>query len=284
MSNIKIHVMRTGEVRVSPYLPFGGDRCSMLKASGLTTPKRNWLWLPVFSFLIEHPKGKILFDAGWSREMSPNGVYDKAAQIKSLGSRLLYMINQGRVAKGEAVDEQLAARGVRPSELDYVLLSHLDCDHANGLRQVADAKHILVSAAEMEGARRKTFQGRIRFQKRWWKGVDLRTFDWNGTEGPVGKSYDVFGDGGVVMVNIPGHSEGLCALKIKNDAGKFVLLFADGGYATRSWRDMTTSGVALDKKLQKQSLQWIREQSLSPNCIESLASHDSEVKPHVVEL
>lgn len=284
MNNIKIHVMRTGEVRVSPYLPFGGDRSSMLKASGLTTPKRNWLWLPVFSFLIEHPKGKILFDAGWSREMSPNGVYDKAAQIKSLGSRLLYMINQGRIAKGEAVDEQLAARGVRPSELDYVLLSHLDCDHANGLRQVADAKHILVSAAEMEGARRKTFQARIRFQKRWWSGVDLQTFDWNGTEDPVGKSYDVFGDGGVVMVNIPGHSEGLCALKIKNDAGKFVLLFADGGYATRSWRDMTTSGVALDKKLQKQSLQWIREQSLSPNCIESLASHDSEVKPHVVEL
>ena len=283
MSNIKIHVMRTGEVRVSPYLPFGGDRCSMLKASGLTTPKKDWLWLPVFSFLIEHPKGKILFDAGWSREMSPNGVYDKAAQIKSLGSRLLYMINQGRIAKGEAVDEQLAARGVRPSDLDYALLSHLDCDHANGLRQVADAKHILVSAAEMEGARRKTFQARIRFQKRWWSGVDLQTFDWNGTEGPVGKSYDVFGDGGVVMVNIPGHSEGLCALKIKNDAGKFVLLFADGGYATRSWRDMTTSGVALDKKLQKQSLQWIREQSLSPNCIESLASHDSDVKPHVVE-
>ena len=29
---IKIHVMRTGEVRVSPYLPFGGDDCSLLKA------------------------------------------------------------------------------------------------------------------------------------------------------------------------------------------------------------------------------------------------------------
>ena len=25
MSKIKIHVLRTGEVRVSPYLPFGGD-------------------------------------------------------------------------------------------------------------------------------------------------------------------------------------------------------------------------------------------------------------------
>jgi len=28
MDKIKIHVLRTGEVRVSPYLPFGGDDCN----------------------------------------------------------------------------------------------------------------------------------------------------------------------------------------------------------------------------------------------------------------
>lgn len=41
MDKIKIHVLRTGEVRVSPYLPFGGDNCSIIKASGLTTPKKG---------------------------------------------------------------------------------------------------------------------------------------------------------------------------------------------------------------------------------------------------
>ena len=79
MEKIKIHVLRTGEVRVSPYLPFGGDDCSIIKASGITTPKSKWIWLPVFSFLIEHPKGLVLFDTGWHREMSPDGVYDKKA-------------------------------------------------------------------------------------------------------------------------------------------------------------------------------------------------------------
>lgn len=286
MSNgsIKIHVLHTGEVRVSPYLPFGGDNCSLLKASGMFTPKSKWLWLPVFSYYIEHPKGKILFDTGWNREMSPNGEFDKKAQIRSLGSRLLYSVNQGRIAKGEAVNEQLEAMGVKPSEIDYVLLSHLDCDHANGLRQVADAKHVLVSKAEYEGAKRHDFQTRVRFQSRWWRGVDLRTFDWNGTEGPVGKSYDVLGDGSLVMVNIPGHSEGLCALKITNAEGKYVLLFADGGYATKSWKEMITSGISLDKRQQRRSLEWIREQSMSPDCVESLASHDSDVKPHVIDL
>ena len=163
-------------------------------------------------------------------------------------------------------NEHLEQMGLKPSDIDYVLLSHLDCDHANGLRQVKEAKHILVSKAEMVGTTRKNFQIWIRFQKRWWEGVDLHTFDWNGTEGPVGKSYDVLGDGSLTMVNIPGHSEGLCALKIRNTEGKYVLLFADGGYATKSWKEMITSGITLDKKLQRQSLQWIREQSMSPDC------------------
>lgn len=284
MNTIKIHILHTGDVRVSPYLPFGGDKCSILKASGMTTPKSKWIWLPVCCYYIETPKGKILFDTGWHRDMSPDGVYDKRAQIRSLGSRLLYNVNQGVLPKGDAVDEQLAAMGVHPSDLDYVLLSHLDCDHANGLKLVAEAKNILVSRAEMDGTKRCDFQTKIRFQKRWWNGTKLRTFDWNGTEGPVGKSYDVLGDGSLRMVNIPGHSAGLCALKITNADGKFVLLFADGGYATKSWKEMITSGIALDKEAQKLSLAWIREQSMSPDCVASIATHDADVKPHVIEL
>lgn len=283
MDKIKVHVLRTGEVRVSPFLPFGGDDCSAIKASGITTPKSKWVWLPVFSFYIEHPKARVLFDTGWNRDMSPDGIYDKKAQLRSLGSLPLYMTNQGKIAKGEAVNEQLEAMGVKPSDLDYVLLSHLDCDHANGLNQVKDAKHILVSKTEMDGASANDLMSKIRFQKKWWQGVDLKTFDWNGTEGPVGRSYDVLGDGSLKMINIPGHSTGLCALKITNTEGKYVLLFADGGYATKSWKEMITSGIALDKKLQKQSLAWIREQAMSPDCIEAIASHDTEVSPHVIE-
>ena len=47
---------------------------------------------------------------------------------------------------------------------------------------------------------------------------------------------------------------------------------------------MITSGVALDKVKQRQSLMWIREQAMDPNCIESLATHDTDIKPHVIEL
>lgn len=280
MATIKIHVFHTGEVCVAPDLPFGGDNCSAIKASGIFGKKADRMWLPVSAYLIEHPKGKFLVDTGWARDMSPDGVFDKKAQIKSLGSRLLYLVNQGRVPMGECIDEHLVKMGLRDEDIDAVLLTHLDCDHANGLRQVKNAKTFYVSQDEVNFAKKHP----ERYNKGWWKDIPLCEFTWNDTQGPVGRSYDLVGDGSIELINIPGHADGLFAVKVKNEEGKFVLLFSDGGYARKSWEEMITSGIAADKKQQKQSLAWIREQSLDPDCIESLANHDPDIKPHVIEL
>lgn len=279
---IKIHVFHTGEVCVAPDLPFGGDDCNAVKASGVFGKKEDRLWLPVSAYLIEHPKGKFLVDTGWARDMSPNGEFDKKAQIKSLGSVLLYEVNQGRIPLGECIDEHLAKMGLKDSDIDAVLLTHLDCDHANGLKQVKGAKKFLVAADEVRFASKVT--NKVRYYKKWWKETPLTEFEWNDTQGPVGKSYDLLGDGSIELINIPGHADGLFAVKVKNDEGKFVLLFSDGGYAKKSWEEMITSGIAADKAQQKNSLAWIREQSLDENCIESLANHDPDIKPHVIEL
>ena len=91
MAEIKIHVFHTGEACVAPDLPFGGEHCSTIKASGAFAKKSERLWLPVSAYLIECSHGKIIFDCGWHRNMSPDGVFDKKAQIKSLGSLPLYV-------------------------------------------------------------------------------------------------------------------------------------------------------------------------------------------------
>ena len=282
MANIKIHVFHTGEVCVAPDLPFGGDHSNVIKASGVFGKKEDRLWLPVSAYLIEHPKGRFLVDTGWGRDMSPEGVFDRKAQIKSLGSVMLYEVNQGRIGPGQCIDEQLLEMGLRDSDLDAVLLTHLDCDHANGLKQVRGAKKFMVSADEVKFASRMT--NRVRYYKGWWEGIALTAFTWNDTQGPVGKSYDLLGDGSIELINIPGHADGLYAVKVRNEEGKFVLLFSDGGYARKSWEEMITSGIAADKALQKQSLAWIREQSLNSDCVESLANHDPDIQPHVIEL
>ena len=43
MANIKIHVFHTGEVCVSPNLPFGGEDCNLIKASGFFDKRSNRL-------------------------------------------------------------------------------------------------------------------------------------------------------------------------------------------------------------------------------------------------
>ncbi|MDE5850862.1 MAG: hypothetical protein K2H38_12025 [Muribaculaceae bacterium] len=47
---------------------------------------------------------------------------------------------------------------------------------------------------------------------------------------------------------------------------------------------MVPSGIAASRKAQMKSLQWIREMSMSDKCVESLATHDPEVRPHIIEL
>ena len=280
---MKIHVMHTGQVCVSPNLPFGGEGCSPVKASGIFEPKSSRLWLPVSCYLIEHPKGLVLVDTGWARSMSPNGVLDKQAQVKSLGSRLLYVINQGVLPAGQAIDEQLAAIGIAPSDLACVLLTHLDCDHANGIAQVRGAQRILAARDEIDSVKKGPV-AHVRYQSRWWDGSGIEFFDWDGAQGPHGKSFDLFGDGSIACVAIPGHADGLFAVKVTGEDGRFVLLFSDGGYSSRSWQEMVLSGIANNRAQQKASLAWIREQSLDPLCVESLANHDPDVKPHVIEV
>ena len=277
---IKIHVLHCGEVCVSPYLPFGGEHCGLLKAAGLTTHKKDRLWLPVSAYLIEHPKGKILLDTGWHREISPNGIYDAAAQIRHMGL-ILYVVNQGRIEPGQAVNEQLAQMGIAPEELDYVLLSHLDCDHASGVQLVKNARHILVASDEVRCAKKNWY----RYAPSMWKGVNLTEFDFVETGiGPVGRSYDLFDDGSVQLVSIPGHADGLFAVLLKNAAGEFVLLYSDGGYAARSWQEMIRPGISLNPEMQMKSLAWIRSMSLDEKCKASLANHDPNVQPQIIIL
>lgn len=283
MAQITIHQIHTGCVYVPTLIPFG-TKDSSRSPRAVHQSLKDHIWLPVSVFLIEHPThGKILIDTGWNRDMSPDGANERDAQIASLGSKLLYKAGPADLPLGDSAPEKLAALGIAPSDLDYVVLSHLDDDHANGLPQFKDAKRILVSEEELNYAEHDRV-GRIRMQKKWWRDVDLRTFAWNGTGGPAGKSFDLFGDGSIVFINIPGHTPGQVATKVTGKDGKFFLYFADGGYTKDSWEKQIPSGVADNRDEQAASLSWIRTMSLDPLCIESQPNHDPDVEEHVITI
>ena len=58
MAEIKIHVFHTGEVCVAPDLPFGGEHCSTIKASGAFAKKSERLWLLCQPILLSAATGR----------------------------------------------------------------------------------------------------------------------------------------------------------------------------------------------------------------------------------
>lgn len=276
---IKIHLLHTGSVYVSQGVPYGN--ASLVRASGLFEPKKSFSWIPVSVYLVEHPKGLVLFDTGWGRDIAPGGGTDLEAQSKQMGG-LLTKISKGRLPSGESAKEQLLKMGYLTSDLDYVVLSHLDVDHVSGLRDVADAKNLLVSRPELEAAQK--FQNRFRYYPGLWKGLPLQPFEYATTGiGPMGESYDLFDDGTVQLVNIAGHTKGLCAMLVRRN-DKYVLMFADGGYSSRSWQEMVLPGPYADKTNLRKSLEWIREMSINPDCVASWATHDPNLSPQTIIL
>lgn len=271
--DIKIHILHTGKIIVDKALPFSNVSKNPIAWTGLLRSKSNQISLPVSVYLIEHPKGLILIDTGWHSDNRIN-------QKKNLAFQSL--VNKVDLPKGQAVYEQLSKFGYDSEDIDYVLMSHMHCDHADGLRHVKNAKNILLSKPEYEAIKKD----KIHYLAHEWQGVDLSTFDFEYTNiGPKGYSFDLFGDKTIQMVWCPGHSKGLCSTIIKKEGQEdFVLLASDVGYANKSWEENILPSVLVDKKDAQESLNWVKFIAQDENCIEVVANHDIKTEPHTIVL
>lgn len=272
---IKIHHMHCGRVKVDIALPFrqttGIARINpAFAAIGLFRSPKHQVTLPVSSFLIEHPKGLVLLDTGWHTDM-------RIDQIKHLG-RFHYKINKGSLPNGEAITEQLAGLGIKPKDLDYVVLSHLHSDHVSGVKLLTDARNIITSEEEWAARALRYYVPGM------YEGVNIQPFKFSPSNyGPQQRSHDLFGDDSIVFVHYGGHTPGLFGTLVQNN-GKFFLYAADCGYAKKSWEQMIMPGICLNEDQLRKALEWERTMARQLNCVDILACHDAEAKPHIMEL
>ena len=267
---IKIHVLNTGYVEVDEALAFKDKSYNPIAYTGLFRSNKHKVKVPVFSYLIEHPKGNVLVDTGWS--VASREDYKSHLPLKG------YIASKPILPSGENIVEQLDKLGI--DKLQFLILTHMHVDHVDGIRDVQDrAEFILVSRDELKAANK----GRGRYIKELWKDTIFDRFDWNGEMGPYFKSYDVFRDGKINLIYLPGHTAGSTGVLIKNN-GKFVLITGDAAYAHASWENLELPGIINDKVRTLRCLKWIQKLSKADNCVEILASHDPEVKPHIIEI
>jgi glyoxylase-like metal-dependent hydrolase (beta-lactamase superfamily II) len=125
----------------------------------------------------------------------------------------------------EKITDQLARIGVRPEAINFVGISHYHYDHTGQVRDFASST-LLIGKGDWEVV--KT-----------WAPAKARFTAWlNGTSKveAVEGDRDVFGDGKVVMLDLPGHTEGHHGLLVKLASGP-VLLTGDQYHFTEQVRN-----------------------------------------------
>jgi len=257
---IKIHVLRVGSTQVDEALPFSNKSKNKLAFTGIFRGKKHQITVPVTSYLIEHPKGLILVDTGWDTEIRTHPLkYEGIAN---------YFASPGKLPANEAVSEQLEKLGYQSSDIDYVILTNMDIDHVGGIWLVKDAKHILASQKELLAASKFN----PRYLRRLYKNIRIKTFP--NTE------YDLFDDGSVILLPLPGHSEGMTGIKITGDWNKFVVIAGDCGYGRDSYEKLILPGITWNKKAELAFLKKLQNLALDKSCQYVYLTHDEEQYQH----
>ena len=185
--------------------------------------------LPIYAYLIEHPKGRVLVDTGESYELrDANAV----------------------MTEEDTILPQLARLGLTPEDIDYVVLSHLHLDHAGYMASFPKAT-FLVRKEELRAA--------------WWpepyeQGYLLQNFErtrgFKYIQPGPDEDYDVFMDGKVVLIDTRGHSRGHQSVLLDlPSTGKVVLAvdaapdkeILDRGYSGRPCVDSFQETRSLQK-------------------------------------
>jgi len=197
------------------------------------------LRVPVPSFLVRHPKGTVVFDTG----VHPDTV---TAPAERLGSLARYF--QVELGPGEDVAGRLAALGVDPARVDWLVTSHLHFDHAGGHAALPNAR-LVVQRAEWEAAEDPERRERLAY--------DPRDYDHGHARLLADGEHDLFGDGRVVCVPTPGHTPGHQSLRVRL-AGGDVVLAADACYLRRTLENLELPSVLWDRDVMLASLHRLR--------------------------
>jgi glyoxylase-like metal-dependent hydrolase (beta-lactamase superfamily II) len=117
-----------------------------------------------------------------------------------------------------------------------------------------------------------------------WRGIDVEVFDYQeGGIGPAGRSLDVFGDGGTVLVNTPGHSRGHFSARVGTDE-RYVVLAGDAVYTQRSIAKAILPGFTVDTRAGRRSVDWVRSCAADPHCLAVMPNHDPDTIEQVIDL
>jgi N-acyl homoserine lactone hydrolase len=198
------------------------------------------LRLPVPSYLIDHPKGKVLYDAGMSHAArdDPKGYLGKMRSHIKIDYQ-----------EGEEIGSRLEAMDVDIRDLRYLISSHLHFDHVGGIHQLPDSQLVVQRREWAAGQEPDDIKRYGYFPKEYDLGHDVLQVD---------GEHDLFGDGSVVCLPSHGHTPGHQSVKVRLDSGD-VVLAGDACYMRRSLENLHLPKWCHDRDAMLGTLKMLRD-------------------------
>jgi N-acyl homoserine lactone hydrolase len=265
-----VSVISTGTVQIHPEHPFGTRKPLYwwLLTSRRWTPPR-----PVNAYVIEHVKGLLLFDTGQDRASVTDDRYFPGGFTGLIYDRLARF----DIGEQDTLAAQLASLGYAPADVGTAILSHLHQDHIGGVAELKDAD-LLVSAAEWTQAFRPAPEPRgflrshIQVPGAKWRQI---SFEPTGDPvlAPFTESLDVMGDGSLVLLPTPGHTQGSTSLLIRRATRPPLLLVGDLTYRAELLERGQVPGVGSRRQLAQTTSKVLALKKRMPGLV-ILPAHD----------
>lgn len=199
---IKIKGIKTGTISSTAAFAYRG---------GSFLDKRTTI---VGSFLIEHPKGKLLIDAGFGKNIN---------QHKGKAMHWL-MRSLAELKMGKTVAEQLKKAEISQDDIKGVILTHSHWDHTSGLEDMPEIP-VFLPGEEIEFIKKGEAISSVARQ------IILKnhkSYQYNsGSYMGFPKSHDFYKDGSIIIVPSPGHTPGSVIIFVNVSSGKRYAIIGD---------------------------------------------------------
>jgi len=205
---MKMHVLSGGRLRV---------RKTMYDANAV---RGETMDVPVSCILLRHSQGNVLFDTGCHPTVAQNA----EAHWGGLAKVMMPVMRPG-----DNVINALADIGLQCDDIDVVVCSHLHPDHC-GCNTFFKRATFVIQAKEVEAARAPGADKAGYVAAEWEQSAPTETLD---------GERDLFGDGRIVVIPLPGHTPGSCGVLVALEKSGTFLLASD----TVSLRATLDTGV-----------------------------------------
>jgi N-acyl homoserine lactone hydrolase len=181
----------------------------------LPVDKARDITIPVSMWVLDHPKGLVVFDTG-----NNVAIVDNCKGYWQAGMCDFLKPSQKRA---DVIDMQLKKLGYSADKVKVVVTSHTHLDHAGNIAMFPNAIHVLQKKELYQGWWPEKFQGRSGGAFVLADLTSTREFNFLELDG----DYDLFGDGSVMILSTPGHTIGHQSMKVKLPQSGTVIISQD---------------------------------------------------------